>query len=871
MEIWIFLISISAENLMLVVSEQGRKVWALRAEVEAQDTISSTGSTLDKHIMKSRTTLLGLLVRTLAAAVLAFLAYSQAQAGPIILFDDRPLAYYRFNDTAPADVATNSGTLGATGNGTYIRVNHRVPGAIVASPNAAAAYDGSGARTIVPYTAALNPSAANPFTVEAWVMPNIELDGRAPLFNEHRDGNRSGWVFFQRVSGTGFNFRMFNQNGSSQSVDITGGSYTVGQWTHLAATWNGTTAILYVNGVAVGSQTAGYVANVDAPFSVGAYSVSSPGDNPFNGAIDEVAFYSTALSAAQLLAHYQNGTNTAPATPYSTLIAGSNPVLYLHLAEPSPTVETAVNLGSLGAVTDGLHLPGLKHQVPGAIVGDSDTAAGYSAIDTNSTDGGVPTIVPWSADLNPAGSFTIEAWLKPTLDGAGNAQSPLFNSNLPENVGWDFYQRSAGTGWNFLVYNGGSAMFDITGGPYTVGQWCHLVAVYNDAVPSATLYLNGVQVAQSTSPNGTYAPNPAYPFGIAGYWDATENPFTGSIDEVALYTNVLTSAQVLAHYQNGTNASRATPYSTLITSHKPALYLRLDEPSRNVAANLGSLGAAANATYASLTNALYGSTTTGVYFSAPNSVAGPQAPTLAGFEADNLAEYSDGATNYIELLNPPGLNFTGQITLEAWIRPDSFPPAFGDIIAHGVNDTGDAEVMMRLNSDGSYSVGSWDGANSYGVSAPAPGGDVGTGNWVHLVGTYDGANWTLYDNGVQLATAPNATGALAVNNANWAIGGRGRWKRATNLDRLFTGAIDEVAIYSHALSAARVAAHYSSGQYGPHPLTLSISGGSVTLTYSAGTLQQADSVSGPYTDVTGAASPYTVQASGPKKFYRLRF
>src|SRR5439155_3489762 len=120
----------------------------------------------------------------------------------------------------------------------------------------------------------------------------------------------------------------------------------------------------------------------------------------------------------------------------------------------------------------------------------------------------------------------------------------------PNRVGWDFFQRDSGTGWNFRMFNGDAhnKVFDITGGAYTVGQWCHLVAVYDSSVPSATLYLDGVQVAQSTTPNGTFSPNTSFPLSIGGFSDGAQNPFVGDIDEVAVYSNALSSAQVLTHY-----------------------------------------------------------------------------------------------------------------------------------------------------------------------------------------------------------------------------------------------------------------------------------------------------------------------------------
>ena len=104
-----------------------------------------------------------------------------------VVLNDHPLAYYRLADVPPPDVASNSGSLGAIGNGLYLGAGHRVAGALAADPDAAASFDGSGARVVVPFTSALNPPASQPFTVEAWVEPTIDGQGnaQAPLFNRH--------------------------------------------------------------------------------------------------------------------------------------------------------------------------------------------------------------------------------------------------------------------------------------------------------------------------------------------------------------------------------------------------------------------------------------------------------------------------------------------------------------------------------------------------------------------------------------------------------------------------------------------------------------------------------------------------------------
>ena len=51
----------------------------------------------------------------------------------------------------------------------------------------------------------------------------------------------------------------------------------------------------------------------------------------------------------------------------------------------------------------------------------------------------------------------------------------------------------------------------------------------------------------------------------------------GAVDEVAFYASQLTPAQILAHYQNATNANRTEPYNVLIEGDGAVGYWRLDD------------------------------------------------------------------------------------------------------------------------------------------------------------------------------------------------------------------------------------------------------------------------------------------------------
>jgi len=244
------------------------------------------------------------------------------------------------------------------------------------------------------------------------------------------------------------------------------------------------------------------------------------------------------------------------------------------------------------------------------------------------------------------------------------------------------------------------------------------------------------------------------------------------------------------------------------------------------------------------------------------------------------------------------LKLKDRVTFSAWIQPGQLAaettPA--RIVARGPEtassflaqifeqakeitavNTNTTEVSLRIESINgalNYSFGSseYKGAPELTVErayAPVPAGDLTAGQWVHLTGVYDGTHWRLYRNGVEVASAAGAGKAIAANGADWALGATGNgW------DGAFTGAIDEVAVYPKALSAAQIQKQHDTALNGataaPASITISLDGSDVTLTWSGGTLQEADNAAGPYTPVTGAATPLKIKAANAAKFYRVR-
>src|SRR6266496_3851562 len=290
----------------------------------------------------------------LFAAVLALQAVFQAQAADYqsAVLGDGPQAYYRFNDdTSRSPINKNSGSLGAAGNATNdlpAGVLHPFPGAIVGDGNRSEFFDFS-TRSEIPWNAALNPPNTQPFTVEAWFYPASDQinGGQCPINNRYAPSgaDRQGWVFFQRApsldytgkpgfEGVGWNCRMYRGSGSSSGLDVISQvPYEIGKWTHVAVVYNpvdpvtNATLTIYINGVAANTNTwtgggsgtdPGYVANSNdhpdaaSSLAIGNYNnTAGTSLNPYFGGVDEFAFYTNKLTAEQILAHYQNGTNAS--------------------------------------------------------------------------------------------------------------------------------------------------------------------------------------------------------------------------------------------------------------------------------------------------------------------------------------------------------------------------------------------------------------------------------------------------------------------------------------------------------------------------------------------------------------------------------
>ena len=244
------------------------------------------------------------------------------------------------------DFSYNTGSLGASSDGTNSITLFGTalptldqPGVVAAYGDYSTAYSG-GNVTSVAYRPELNPASNLPFTIEFWARPTSSTNNNSPVSCRVSAGNRSGWAFFQRAAGTGWNFVMYNGTSSQRGWDLTGGTANLNQWSHVVAVWNGSVATLYVNGALINATNApngavAYNASTSAVFSVGNLNDSN---SPFNGLLDEIAFYPTALTATKIANHYAAASNSTPGF-YSSMVIADGASLYLQQNPPFVTIS----------------------------------------------------------------------------------------------------------------------------------------------------------------------------------------------------------------------------------------------------------------------------------------------------------------------------------------------------------------------------------------------------------------------------------------------------------------------------------------------------------------------------------------------------
>jgi hypothetical protein len=532
---------------------------------------------------------------------------------------------------------------------------------------------------------------------------------------------------------------------------------------------------------------------------------------------------------------------------YQTTVLSQGPVGYWRLNEtdqpPVPPIN-ATNIGTVGSPAgDGNYFEAIRGVTPGAIVSQPANRAVKFVDPTDIV--GTPANRVWIANnqapWNTGGPFTVEFWIKPDRTNLTQcvAANVEFIAGPPaQRNGWLIYQGNApnltdGQGFSFRLYNstGLTAVSQANWlGQLNPNVFYHVVGTFDGT--NIKLYLNGTNVA-TTAIAGTFRnnANAAIPMTFGARGNGASGSFTSiaTFDEAAYYGTALSAAQVLAHYQAGTNASPATPYNQVVLADSPAGYWRFNEPGDVSASNLGTLGSAANGTYSA--------------GSVPGS-DGPRPATYSGFGATNTSVLVDGTGTSVSV---PALNLnTNTVTISGWVKvsTDSETPAAGLVVCHS-GTTYSGLTMDGIN--GGLGIGYvWNNdPNTYNWS---PTTDLGfqtlpssaDNQWAYVALVVQPAQAAIYlcqsNNPASFAGVTNF-----VNHTPQPFAGPTLFGSDASPGTPFAGNIDEVAIFNRSLGVGELYSQYASAVGGVAPkifndpvATTLFSGDTLTLSVDAG-------------------------------------
>lgn len=454
-----------------------------------------------------------------------------------------PLGYWRLNEptqpVVPTYPLTNFSTAGAALNGTYYGVPLLgQPGAM--GTDTAASFNGVSQYAQVPSSSACNPTG--PFTVEFWAnLTNNSAGAKAGVVSRYitvtgGPTGQFGYLFFANNGNTKWQFRIYNGTAGVTVTDTFGPDIQANTWYHVVGVYDGSQIQIYVNGIAATPAVAGTcVANTNTPLRIGAGTTEAAATLFFPGSIDEVAVYPSALTPAQIYAHYDAATTNGAG--YSTQVLAANPSAYWRMNEPTvpPYVAyPAANAGTLGAAQNGTYLGGATSGVAGPVRGQW---AGFEADNKSVGLNGTSTLVSIPGFASTLDSATFVGWIKRVGSQVNSSPFMLQRATGSPATGMvvDFGNR-LGYVWND---DAGSYSFN-PGADFLIPENVWTFAAVSVSPTEASLYLGSTNGLKTVTRTASHAPHD-FSFGSLqiGRDGTGARVIKGNLDEIALFGTAL--------------------------------------------------------------------------------------------------------------------------------------------------------------------------------------------------------------------------------------------------------------------------------------------------------------------------------------------
>jgi hypothetical protein len=587
-------------------------------------------------------------------------------------------------------------------------------------------------------------NSAANMTISAWVKADT-LGAANRVIIARNNSSAYSWAIYNDSANPGK--LKFTSDGNNTS-GISNTTLATGNWYHVAMSVDRLKTRLFINGTLDQEVASNGSIPSTGDISIGA---DPDGTDGWDGILDEVRIYGRSLSDKEVKDLY----NFAP-----------GPVGYWNLDENTgTTANDSSGNANTGTVSDSTSW---------------HTGRFGAGLDMDGSTDMVSVADAGSLDLE---QMTLSAWAKfDSLNSQIILEKGATASQFSNYYLW--YSGSGGAcGSNVLCvgFRAGSGTWqdhDFAWTP-TLNQWYHLTGTYDRS--RIKLYINGKLVldeAETLSPlTGTEPLRMGRSIVDGGRY------FSGNLDEVKIYNYARTPSQVVMD-MNGGHPIGGSPIGSQLAR------LKLDEMNGTTANDeLGSYSA-------TLTNTPTW-TTSGKFNSAidfDNSANGNRHLLFANDAFDGQTE--------------------GSVSL--WFKPDDT----GDdeqtlfAVADGTATTNAIEIMYKRSTD---TIKIWTGGCDTGLdieaTATVPGNQT---DWHHVVYTVNGSGNTIYIDGLA-RTATYATGSSARTcwfddvdeGTSYYSVACDYWAANQCLNsELYDGIIDDIQIYSDALTATEVKVLY---------------------------------------------------------------
>lgn len=429
------------------------------------------------------------------------------------IFEDNPIAYWRFEETygdTAFDISGN-GNYGIYTNSPLLGVNSDIANGL------AVELDGANDSIEIIDNGALDFGPTSPMTISAWFKVTTPNE----IFHviSKRDGCGS------------YNYQLARDNNdllsfASDGVILSSGvDYQLNKFMNMVVTYDGIDTLkIYIDGVNVATKDNFILQGINtAPVSIGAAGTC---DHDFPGLIDEVAIHNTALSADRIHSNYLIGKlGRSEVIGYEDFINLDLPLAYWRLDETTGTIAADSSRNN----NDGEHLNGVSlEQTPLITTGN---AANYSP--------SAHTQLPTNAIVTGSSARTVEVW--------------AYRASLTTSEEVIYLAGSHNTGEGFLIsydptgirFNGFNNPTDDHVDINYADKVLHLVMSYDGTTKRA--YINGEKIVERA-----VTLNTGTTYHTLGQRGDDNFYLSGTVDDVVTYNYQLTDEQIKQHYNVGT-------------------------------------------------------------------------------------------------------------------------------------------------------------------------------------------------------------------------------------------------------------------------------------------------------------------------------